>query len=78
MLDSYHDIVPGTVHLVDVDHDIQGRHLDGDQDIVLVPKPSSDPEDPLNWSKRRKGLAIGMVYCYTIGLGISSAVQYSG
>ena len=69
MLNTYDDIVPGTVHLVDVDNDIHGRHLDGDQDIVLMPKPSSDLEDPLNWSQKRKGLAIGMVYCYTIGLG---------
>lgn len=78
MTHSYDDVVPGTVHLVDVAHDMHALHLEGKEDIVLVPKPSSDPEDPLNWSRKRKGLAIGMVYCYVIGLGISSAVQYSG
>ncbi|RDW88860.1 hypothetical protein BP6252_00892 [Coleophoma cylindrospora] len=77
MATPYNDIVPGTVHLVDVAHDMRAQHLAGNEDIVLVPKPSADPEDPLNWSKKRKGLAIGMCYTYTIGVGISTAVQYS-
>ncbi|KAK7553494.1 major facilitator superfamily protein [Phyllosticta paracitricarpa] len=71
------DIVPGTVHLVDTQHEMRSRHLEGNQDIVLVPQPSNDPEDPLNWSSSRKALAIGMAYCYTLGVGISTAVQYS-
>jgi hypothetical protein len=45
--------VPGTVHLVDLDHSMQARHA-GNGDIVLDPAPSSDPDDPLNWSPRRK------------------------
>jgi hypothetical protein len=72
------EIVPGTVLLVDTDHGVHGKHLGGDKDIVLVPQPSSDPEDPLNWTPKRKGLAIGMVFCYTLGVAISTAVQYSG
>jgi hypothetical protein len=71
------EIVPGTVHLVDLQNEVRGRHLGGDKDIVLVPQPSADPEDPLNWTPRRKGLAIGMVYCYILGVGISTTVQYS-
>lgn len=55
------------------------RHLEGTKkDIVLVPKPSSDPEDPLNWTRKRKLLAIWMSNTYTIGTAISTAVQYSG
>lgn len=46
--------VPGTVHLVDLDGTLRVRHGKGKQDIVLIPQPSSDPEDPLNWSERRK------------------------
>lgn len=72
------DIVPGTVHLVDTQHEMRSRHLEGNKDIVLVPQPSNDPEDPLNWSPSRKALAIGMAYAYTLGVGISTAVQYSG
>lgn len=63
--------VPGTIRLVD--DTAGGSH----GQVVLHPQPSSDPEDPLNWSKQRKLLAIGMVYLYTFGIGIATAVQYS-
>lgn len=46
-------LVPGTVHLVDLDHSMHTRHVE-DGDIILDPAPSSDPDDPLNWSPRRK------------------------
>ena len=78
MATLHDDVVPGTVHLVDIGGDMHTRHLDGNKEIVLVPKPSSDPEDPLNWTRKRKMLSIGMCYVYTIGVGISTAVQYSG
>ncbi|RGP80750.1 major facilitator superfamily transporter [Fusarium longipes] len=56
------------------DHDdVPGTH----QDIVLVPRPSSDPEDPLNWSYRRKILAVSMAYLYVLGTGIATSLQYS-
>lgn len=77
MTDFHDDVVPGTMHLLDLDGRMHTRHLEGNKDIVLVPKPSSDPEDPLNWSRKRKMLSIGMCYTYTIGVGISTAVQYS-
>ncbi|OAA64736.1 Major facilitator superfamily domain, general substrate transporter [Niveomyces insectorum RCEF 264] len=65
------DVVPGTIRLVD-------SHLHGDHgDVVLQPHPSADPEDPLNWPRWRKWLAIGMVYLYVFGIGIATAVQYS-
>ncbi|KAF4609621.1 hypothetical protein G7Y89_g15834 [Cudoniella acicularis] len=67
MATPHNDIVPGTVRLVDVGGDIHARHLEGNREIVLVPKPSSDPEDPLNRSRKRKLLSIGMCYVYTIG-----------
>lgn len=50
--------IPGTITLVDLEHVLHTRHLDkGDKDIVLVPTPSDDPDDPLNWSPRRKLLS---------------------
>lgn len=50
--------IPGTVTLVDLEHTLATRHLGkGDTDIVLVPTPSNDPDDPLNWSPRRKLLS---------------------
>ena len=52
------DAIPGTFTLVDSDHVVARRHLDGgNSDIVLVPEPSNDPDDPLNWSPRRKLLS---------------------
>lgn len=76
---AHHDLVPGTVHLVDVageGHDV--KHAIGRRDIVLVPRPSADPEDPLNWSRRRKLMAMSMVYLYAgVGIGISTTLQYS-
>ncbi|GAB1212822.1 hypothetical protein ATERTT37_001970 [Aspergillus terreus] len=50
--------IPGTFTLVDLEHTMASRHLDhGNSDIVLVPQPSDDPDDPLNWSPRRKLLS---------------------
>ncbi|KAF7116253.1 hypothetical protein CNMCM5793_004329 [Aspergillus hiratsukae] len=72
------DAIPGTFTLVDVEHVLAARHLDrGDTDIVLVPQPSNDPDDPLNWSPRRKLLSTICVSVYTLFTGISTSVIYS-
>ncbi|KAF7195155.1 putative MFS-type transporter [Pseudocercospora fuligena] len=73
------DIVPGTVHLVDIEgHETHGRHLEGgDSRFVLFPQPSKDPEDPLNWTRRRKFWSLFMVYVYTLGVGIPTTLHYS-
>lgn len=49
-------VVPGTTHLVDLDGSLHTNHDTRLKDIVLIPTPSADPEDPLNWSHRRKTL----------------------
>lgn len=52
------NFVPGTVHLVDKERVLNAKHASGRQkDIVLVPAASDDPNDPLNWSPRRKLLS---------------------
>jgi hypothetical protein len=45
-----HAPVPGTVHLVDLDGTMQAQHARGagKRDIVLVPAPSTDPDDPVS------------------------------
>ncbi|KAF7128679.1 hypothetical protein CNMCM5793_003530 [Aspergillus hiratsukae] len=68
------EMVPGTIYLVDVAGDMDH---DGNRQVVLNPRPSADPEDPLNWSRPRKLLAISMVYVYVVAIGIATAVQYS-
>lgn len=51
-------LVPGTIHLVDSKGVLPTKHASGSrQDVVLVPAPSDDPNDPLNWSARRKRLS---------------------
>jgi hypothetical protein len=57
-LDVDRDAIPGTFTLVDLEHTLTTRHLNrGNSDIVLIPQPSDDPDDPLNWSPRRKTLS---------------------
>ncbi|KAG2415658.1 hypothetical protein HFD88_006849 [Aspergillus terreus] len=70
--------IPGTFTLVDLEHTMASRHLDhGNSDIVLVPQPSDDPDDPLNWSPRRKLLSTICVSAYTLFTGIGTSVVYS-
>jgi hypothetical protein len=45
--------VPGTVHLVDLEGTLHARHAQSKSDIVFIPAPSANPDDPLNWSPRR-------------------------
>lgn len=72
------DQIPGTVYLVDKSRGGGAAGGSGSkQDIILVPQPSSDPEDPLNWSLPRKLRAITMVYIFIIGNGIATSLQYS-
>lgn len=70
--------VPGTVLLVDLaGSQSGGKHASDRSDIVLVPQPSADLEDPLNWSRKRKMWAIAMVFVYTMGVGIPGTLHYS-
>lgn len=38
----------------------------GDGEILLQPQPSSDPNDPLNWSNGRKYVNLAIVSFYTL------------
>jgi MFS family permease len=67
MSNPHPNVVPGTIYLVDNNQD----------EIILNPKPSSDPEDPLNWKPWRKQRAVLMIYIYILGIGIATTVQYS-
>ena len=70
--------IPGTVHLVDLEGTMRAKHAcSGQKDIVLVPAPSNDPDDPLNWSPRRKALSTTCMCVYTLMVGIASAAIYS-
>lgn len=72
-------LIPGTIHLVDLEGVMRGQHASASRlhDVVLIPSPSSDPDDPLNWSPRRKMLSTTCMSVYTLMIGISSAAVYS-
>ncbi|KUJ15419.1 MFS general substrate transporter [Mollisia scopiformis] len=71
-------MVPGTVEFVDV----QGtsRRLKNrrgaDTDVVLIPQPSSDPDDPLNWSRFRKEYHFWLLIVW--GILVAASVNWSG
>ncbi|KAK3077491.1 hypothetical protein LTS18_010113 [Coniosporium uncinatum] len=76
--DEYVAPIPGTVHLVDLEGTMRAKHAKGgSKDVVLVPAPSNDPDDPLNWSPRRKILSTTCMAVYTWMVGIASAAIYS-
>ena len=65
--------VPGTVQLIDVEGNLHIEHGAGQKEIVLVPQPTNDPNDPLRWSKNRKmaSMVTALVWCFFIGVIIS-------
>ncbi|KAF5967084.1 transporter protein HOL1 [Fusarium bulbicola] len=70
---------PGTFRLIDTHGKMTGQHADGEgeDDIILVPQPSLDPEDPLNRTFRRKVIQTSCVVLYTIVIAIPSSAAYS-
>lgn len=76
---SVSSIVPGTVHLVDLQGTLAVKHAKGKDlaDVVLVPAPSDDPDDPLNWSPRRKLLSTTSLTVYLLMIGLAVSCVYS-
>ncbi|KAI1471002.1 MFS general substrate transporter [Daldinia caldariorum] len=76
-VDVDESLIPGTVQLVDLEHNIATRHARNQRDIVLVPTPSADADDPLNWAPRRKYLALACALLYTWFNGMALSIVYS-
>ncbi|TVY24294.1 putative MFS-type transporter protein [Lachnellula hyalina] len=56
------DVLPGTVHLVDLAGTLNVRHEEGgEKDIVLLPQPTNEHDDPLNWTRPRKLLSVDLM-----------------
>jgi len=51
---SYDLDTPGTVRILDD----AAHNTEGTSEIRLIPTPSSDPDDPLNWSNGRKQIQL--------------------
>lgn len=76
--DKHLEHVPGTVLLVDREKlpTIAGdpsklKHDPKNPDIVLVPQPSDDPNDTLNWTRRRK---FWVMICIVYGSALVGAI----
>ncbi|CAI6083351.1 hypothetical protein V2G26_018862 [Clonostachys chloroleuca] len=65
--------VPGTVQLVDVEGIFNVEHGKQSRDIVLVPQPTNDPDDPLRWTVPRKtrNIIVAMIWCFFVAAMIS-------
>ncbi|WVQ73910.1 hypothetical protein IAR50_003491 [Cryptococcus sp. DSM 104548] len=73
MSEDYLD-VPGTVRMYEGP---AGEEVAGAEGIKLVPAPSKDPNDPLNWSRGRKYLMLACVSIYTVSATVLSSDLYS-
>ncbi|KAJ6442366.1 MFS transporter [Purpureocillium lavendulum] len=69
--------IPGTVRLVDLEHNAATLHDRNRADIILIPTPSTDVNDPLNWSLGRKRLHLFCLLVFTMFNGLTLAVVYS-
>ena len=70
--------IPGTVRLVDQGRPSNRRHTADRSDIILIPQPSKDPNDPLNWSPARRMMAsVSHVAWVLFGAGIINGLSSS-
>lgn len=57
------DIVPGTVHLVDMEGILHlKKGPNPEHNIILRPQPSSNPNDPLRWLQTKKKVQFGLLF----------------
>ncbi|KAL4953953.1 major facilitator superfamily domain-containing protein [Aspergillus filifer] len=65
--------LPGTVKLIDMQGLLNVKHGHGKREIILVPQPTDDLDDPLRWTQSRKMTSVisAMTWCFFIGFMIS-------
>lgn len=70
--------IPGTTVLVGDKGEIKNLGLDSKSDstIILLPQPSSNPNDPLNWSYTRK--CVHFIILFFFSLIIAAASNFTG
>ncbi|PYH97085.1 MFS transporter [Aspergillus ellipticus CBS 707.79] len=56
--------VPGTVYLVDETGNLSTAAHAGQQDVLLIPQPTSSSADPLNWPKYKKYWSLFLISAY--------------
>ncbi|CCG25454.1 hypothetical protein CORT_0C00770 [Candida orthopsilosis Co 90-125] len=60
---------PGTVHLVDMNFNLNVQK--GDGNIILHPQPSSNVNDPLRWSKTKRNLQFALLWFWSFMLALN-------
>lgn len=73
-IDEMH--IPGTVHLVDVEGCLDVKKDKNSGNIILQPQPSSNPNDPLRWSKSKKRQQFWLLWIWSFILAV--AVNFWG
>jgi len=73
--------VPGTVLLDTHDQAVENttglkKGTGKNSEVILVPQPSNDPNDPLNWPRWQKDLIL-LLYCYCTLLCIGGYARRS-
>lgn len=69
------DLIPGTVHLVDVEHTLHVQK-EGNSDIILQPQPLDNVNDPLRWSQKKKNAQFLLLFVWSFFLAVT--VNWSG
>lgn len=71
--------IPGNSKLVKLDLNIsdEGSKHEHESKVLLVPKPSKDPNDPLNWTTKRKYFHMFCLVVYVFGIGVPTTSIYS-
>ncbi|KAI9672082.1 MAG: hypothetical protein M1831_001895 [Alyxoria varia] len=70
--------IPGTQPLLHLSKEgLHSRQKSKDDSIILIPAPSTQPDDPLNFSPRRKALATASWFIYTFFNGFANSNLYS-
>lgn len=72
---SSEEFVAGTVHLVDVEGNLDVKKQ-GDDNIILRPPPSSNPHDPLRWTKMKKISQFNITFWLAVFLALT--VNWTG
>ncbi len=65
MMKIDYDAVPGTSFLVDLDQ--KNENNENEKNVVLIPTPSDDPNDPLNWTRARKWMQLFSIIVFAYG-----------
>lgn len=72
--DNLHtDMVPGTVHLIDMHGNLNVKKQG---DIILQPQPTSNPNDPLSWSRWKRTSQFAIVWMW--GFFVAVAINWTG